>query len=277
MPDFAQQPLTFTAARDFLEQKVNLPTKLGSLDLSLRVPSRVRMQAFFSARVASAHVLEQLRAEVEKIAAGESDYVSARARLKEFLAAQGYGVPDVGTKEERQLATLASTARLNLILQQNVAMAHAIGQREVSEDPAVKEIFPNYEYHAVLDENTRDEHAALDGLILPKDDPFWRTHYPPWEFNCRCIVTDTDEPANGKSAGFKAKNEEGQAGRVDFGGRILDVQPNQSGFVFESDPEQVLPTPDFSIIRDQELRRQFEAEYEAERKKYAARLQGIVG
>ena len=38
----------------------------------------------------------------------------------------------------------------------------------------------------VLDKNTRDSHAALHNVILPKDHPFWNKNYPPNGWNCRC-------------------------------------------------------------------------------------------
>lgn len=41
-------------------------------------------------------------------------------------------------------------------------------------------------YVAVLDKNTRDNHAALHNVILPKDHPFWEKNYPPNGWNCRC-------------------------------------------------------------------------------------------
>ena len=48
------------------------------------------------------------------------------------------------------------------------------------------------QYLTMEDDRVRDTHAALDGLILPKDDPFWIRHYPPWEWNCRCQVRTMD-------------------------------------------------------------------------------------
>lgn len=256
MPEYAKQPLPFTAAQRWLEQKVTLPTGLNSRQIANRIPARIRGQAFFSARVASARILERLRQEVTKLAAGESDYVSARARIKTFLARIGYGVPDVGTKEDRDIQRLESTARLDLILRQNVAMAHAVGQREVSENEAVVEIFPNYRYVA----NT-DRHARFDGLVLPKDDPFWATHYPPWEYNCQCMVIDTDEPVNGRSYGFADTPEGGQQGRLEFKTSVIDVQPSTSGYVFRSSPQDAFDDPDFSRIEDDDLRASVEAEW----------------
>mgnify|MGYP000246292363 CR=1 FL=1 len=38
---------------------------------------------------------------------------------------------------------------------------------------------PYLMYDAVMDEATRDEHAAWDGTVLPVSDPWWNTHTPP--------------------------------------------------------------------------------------------------
>lgn len=55
------------------------------------------------------------------------------------------------------------------------------------------DIYPNLEYRAVTDDRTRPEHAALNGIIRPINDPFWDTNYPPNGWGCRCSVTQTDK------------------------------------------------------------------------------------
>lgn len=55
------------------------------------------------------------------------------------------------------------------------------------------DIYPNLEYRAVTDDQTRPEHAALNGIIRPINDPFWDTNYPPNGWGCRCSVTQTDK------------------------------------------------------------------------------------
>lgn len=44
------------------------------------------------------------------------------------------------------------------------------------------------EYRTVGDSRVRKKHAALDGTILPSNDPLWAKIYPPNDWNCRCTV-----------------------------------------------------------------------------------------
>jgi SPP1 gp7 family putative phage head morphogenesis protein len=38
------------------------------------------------------------------------------------------------------------------------------------------------------DSKVRPHHASLHGITLPVDHPFWDTHYPPLDWNCRCTI-----------------------------------------------------------------------------------------
>ncbi|WP_432757051.1 phage head morphogenesis protein [Burkholderia glumae] len=53
---------------------------------------------------------------------------------------------------------------------------------------------------AVLDNRTRPQHRAWSGTLLPVTLGFWRTHYPPYGWNCRCTVRPYSE-AEMKAAG----------------------------------------------------------------------------
>ncbi len=59
---------------------------------------------------------------------------------------------------------------------------------------ADKDLFPNLKYMTVGDGRVREEHAALQGVIKPLDDPFWSLYYPPNGWNCRCYTVQTAEP-----------------------------------------------------------------------------------
>lgn len=43
-------------------------------------------------------------------------------------------------------------------------------------------------YVAVMDNRVRPDHAGMNGARYPVDHEFWRNHYPPNGWNCRCTV-----------------------------------------------------------------------------------------
>ena len=49
------------------------------------------------------------------------------------------------------------------------------------------------EYSAINDGLTREDHAAMDGIILPINHSFWKTHTPPNGWNCRCEAVPVSE------------------------------------------------------------------------------------
>ena len=249
-PEYLVDPATFTGAKDWFDRKVSMPTGLTAREISNEISEPIRNQAFFSAQVASANVLQSLREECDAILAGKSTTGQARKRLTEFLAAEGYGIPKPGTKEDRDIGDITSTARMELVLRQNVAMAQAVGARKVSEHPFVVERYPNYRYLA----NT-ERHAQFDNLVLPKNHPFWATHYPPWDYNCNCLVIDEEGESNARGGGdFRDAPDGSQTGRVDYKNKVLNVGPNKSGFVFRSSPADAFRSVDYGIIEDAALR-----------------------
>lgn len=59
-----------------------------------------------------------------------------------------------------------------------------------------KKRYPNLKYRTQEDDRVRDEHRALEGLIVPIDHPFWQSYYPPNGWRCRCFVEQTKENAD---------------------------------------------------------------------------------
>lgn len=54
--------------------------------------------------------------------------------------------------------------------------------------------YPNLMYVIMKDERVRISHAILNGIIRSIIDPFWNKYYPPIDWNCRCMVLQTDKP-----------------------------------------------------------------------------------
>jgi len=142
-------------------------------------------------------------------------------------------------------------------------MAFAAGQRNVAMHPDVKERWPYYKYDALGD--ARETHGALDGMVLSKDDPFWNTHTPPWEFNCRCAIYDADKDeaaeAGGEARAVTTENPDGsQTSTVAYKGKTVNVPPSASGFVFRADAPW---EPNFDAIADGPLKEILIEQYNA--------------
>ena len=80
----------------------------------------------------------------------------------------------------------AAERRAELLLRTHGYAAYAAAQYNVLDRQ--RDVFPFWRYQTAQDDRVRDAHAALDGVVLPSDDPFWLTHFPPWDFNCRCTI-----------------------------------------------------------------------------------------
>lgn len=72
-----------------------------------------------------------------------------------------------------------------------VATANSVEKWKSFEADA--DLYPNLKYNAVNDNRTREKHRALDGLILPINHPFWKSHNVPLDWGCRCGLEQTDE------------------------------------------------------------------------------------
>ena len=67
-----------------------------------------------------------------------------------------------------------------------------------------KHLYLNLQYIAVMDERTRQLHRNWHGLILPIDHKFWRTHFPPNDWGCRCTARRTDKAVDDKGVDVDA-------------------------------------------------------------------------
>ncbi|MDX9717187.1 MAG: phage minor head protein [Thauera sp.] len=82
------------------------------------------------------------------------------------------------------VATKIDSARLKLIFDMNTRMAYSAGRWERIERN--KRSHPYVRYITKGDERVRASHRPWHNLVLPVDAPFWRTHWPPNGWRCRC-------------------------------------------------------------------------------------------
>lgn len=147
---------------------------------------------FTVARSVCGDVLNDIYNEVERALNEGLTLHDFNKALKPILVKKGWWGRTAGGVQ------LESPRRLRIIYDTNLRMAHAAGRWERIQ--RVKKDFPYLMYDAVMDGKTRPEHKSWNAIILPVDHPFWKTHFPPNGWYCRCGVlslTKDDLTRNG--------------------------------------------------------------------------------
>lgn len=145
--------------------------------------------AFTVAKSAGFNILDDLYKSVLKAQEGGLTYPQFVAELQPILEAKGWWgkkeMTDPATGKVREVQ-LGSARRLKTIYETNLRTAQAAGKW--TQIQALKNKRPYLRYVAIMDGRTREEHKKWHGLILPVDHPFWKLHYPPNGWHCRCTV-----------------------------------------------------------------------------------------
>lgn len=82
--------------------------------------------------------------------------------------------------------------RSKVIFDTNVRMAYAAGKWE--QIARVKQVRPYLRYvHLEEQPHPRLQHHLWHNTVLPVDDPWWQTHFPPNGWNCHCTVQSLNE------------------------------------------------------------------------------------
>ena len=101
-------------------------------------------------------------------------------------------------------AQLGSDRRLQTIYRVNMRSAYQKGQYERTMQ---SDLHPYLMYRIGPSLHHREDHQSWDGLILPKDDPFWDSHFPPNGWGCKCYTRAVTE-ARKKLYEFESFREE---------------------------------------------------------------------
>lgn len=121
---------------------------------------------------------------VEKVKQALAEDVRHGGTLRQFRDKVGTALEDSGLGDF-QVESLYRT---------HVARAYSAGQQDVLDTPLVGDEFPYVEYSATHDGRVRQEHLDMEHLglngtaVYRADDPVIRRLWPPWGWNCRCIV-----------------------------------------------------------------------------------------
>ncbi|MGE4296945.1 MAG: phage minor head protein [Desulfovibrionaceae bacterium] len=163
--------------------------------------------AFTVAKAMEVDVLKDVRAAVDKALAEGKTFAQFSAELGPKLQKAGWW----GKKEmvdpltgEVRAVQLGSPRRLKTIYDTNLRTARAAGQWERIQRTQATHPYLLYELGPA--EHHREEHVAWAGTLLPVDDSWWRTHYPPNGWGCKCRVRQVSRHEYerlGKQGGIK--------------------------------------------------------------------------
>jgi len=150
--------------------------------------------SFTVAKAMEIDLLDDIRTAVDKAIEQGQTFRQFAKELKPTLVKQGWwGVkqlidPSTGEPIEAQLGSLR---RLKVIYKANIRTARAAGVWERAQ--RTKKLRPYFMYKLGPSERHRKEHLKWKNLILPVDDPFWLTHFPPNGWGCKCYVRQITE------------------------------------------------------------------------------------
>ena len=160
---------------------------------------------FTVAKATKIEVLNTIRAELDHAIANGETVESFRRRLAPKLIALGWWGkkrrrdPETGEMENVQLG---SPRRLDTIYWANVRTANAAGAWERAQ--RTKATMPYFIYNLGPSEVHRPYHVVLEGTILPIDHAFWKQHYPPNGWGCKCWTSQLSAE-EAKTLGYDPK------------------------------------------------------------------------
>jgi hypothetical protein len=149
----------------------------------------LKARAFTIAGVTRLETLQNVRDTLAELPAG-GDW---RTLKKSIIGEISPYFVDSDDPEERAAQMNAADRRAELLLRIHGQVAYAAAGERL--DDEMSDLFPYRRYQTRGDGHVRSTHAALNGITLPFDSPFWATHTPPWEWACRCIkikISDSD-------------------------------------------------------------------------------------
>lgn len=184
--------LPFDEATRFFRDKLTVPT--GAWD---ELSGAAHAKGFTSAGAYQADLLSDLRAMTDKAIAGGMDIREFRKEFKGLVSRSGW-----------QLKGGGPAWRSDLIWRTNITTAYQAGRWEQFRESGITHL--KY-VHSDGVMHPRPNHQAMDGTVLPIDDPFWSANYPPngWGCKCRAVAVPPAVSGTPRPAGWQGLADEG--------------------------------------------------------------------
>ncbi|WP_288582017.1 phage minor head protein [uncultured Methylobacterium sp.] len=146
--------------------------------------------AFTVAKAVDLELLTAFRNSIARAIDAGQGFETWRAGLLPELERLGWAKPrrvaDPTGARPDAVVNFAAPGRLQTIFSSNMRAARAAGQWERIQ--RTKAALPYLLYVRTASAEPRVQHLAWAGTILPADDPWWSTHFPPNGWGCKCAV-----------------------------------------------------------------------------------------
>ena len=186
---------------------------------------------FTVAKAVELDVLNAFRSTMSQALAEGKGFESWKPLIEKELARQGWWGPrmvsDPTGRQPDRMVNFSSDRRLKTIFWSNMNSARAAGQWERAQRS--KKALPYVLYVRTTSADPRPEHLQWVGLILPIDDPFWTTHWPPNGWLCKCQVRMISAREAGHLLGTErviGKDAEGNEVKIRYTDQAPDLGPD---------------------------------------------------
>lgn len=167
-PSYGSVP--FREQLEFFRRKLNLPTQAWT-----DVYGQEHDWAFVVAGANRDEIVQDFREAVERAISDGRTLDQFRRDFDSVVARYGWDYKG------------GRNWRSRVIYETNLRSSYGAGRFEQLQ--ALKAVRPYWEYvHSDAVQHPRPLHEAWNGLVIPADDPFWVTHFPPNGWGCQCTV-----------------------------------------------------------------------------------------
>lgn len=164
MDEFVFGPMPHARAREILAGKPAVTREVFD-----RLLPELQARALTMTGIEDANTLERLRGLLDGIPEGRP-WNEVKEEVIEEIS------PWLGEE--------SAPIRAELLMRHNGFQAYMSAKEQVM--ARQRDVYPYMQYISMEDGAVREAHAALNGLIMPADSPFWADHTPPWDWGCRC-------------------------------------------------------------------------------------------
>lgn len=192
-------------------------------------------RAFTVAKMMSDDLLAFMQLQIKEAVAQGLPFLDFQKAVQPKLMQAGWwgkaDLQDPKTGEIKKVQ-LGSPRRLKLIYDQNMRTAAA---RQTWLDYEDVDAIPYLRYELGPSREHRPEHVKWQGLVLPKNDPFWTKAMPPNGYGCKCFVigvTDRDLQQRGWSVSESPKLQPQLYVNKRTGEREMGYVGIQAGFAY---------------------------------------------